>query len=122
MRRSLKRRILVTVGALVCPALALVGYLATEVSRREFNRLVLIEPPNTAWREQQARQLAETVSAALQRQDTDAGTPDRMEALLARSAGKFGPGVVALVTGVDGSFIAGYPSQSVRVNGRAPDG
>jgi signal transduction histidine kinase len=122
MRRSLKRRILVTVGALVCPALALVGYLATEVSRREFNRLVLIEPPNTAWREQQAKQLAETVSAALQRHDTDAGAPDRMEALLAQSAGTFGPGVVALVTGIDGSFIAGYPSQSVRVNGRAPDG
>jgi signal transduction histidine kinase len=122
MRHSLKRRILVTVGALVCPALALVGYLATEVSRREFNRLVLIEPPDTAWRAQQARQLAETVSAALDRVDSDAGAPDRMEALLARSAGAFGPGVVALVTGVDGSFIAGYPSQSVRVNGRAPDG
>jgi signal transduction histidine kinase len=122
MRLSLKRRILVTVGALVCPALALVGFLAIEVSRREFSRLVLIEPRDTAWREQQAKQLAQTLGAALDRGDSDTGASDRVKSVLAQSAGAFGQGVVALATGVDGSFIAAYPSQRVRINARAPDG
>jgi len=39
-----------TVGALVCPALVLIGYLAIELSRREFSRLAVIEAPDTAWR------------------------------------------------------------------------
>jgi signal transduction histidine kinase len=122
MRRSLKQRILVTVGVLVCPALALVGYLATDVSRREFTRLVQIEPPDTSWREQQAKQLAETVGAMLDRPDSGARATDRVKAALAQSASVFGQGLVALVTGADGSLVAAYPSQGVRINGRAPDG
>jgi signal transduction histidine kinase len=121
MRRSLKRRILVTVGALVCPALALVGYLATEVSRREFTRLVLVEPSDVAWRQQQATELAETIAAALDGV-SDAGAPVRAEATLARSAATLGRGVVALVIAVDGSLIAAYPSRPVRIGLRAPDG
>jgi signal transduction histidine kinase len=121
MRRSLKRRILLTTGALVLPALVTVGYLATEVSRREFTRL-LIEPPNTAWREQQATQLAETVSAALGEGDSDMATRNRAEAVLAQSAGALRRGVIALVTGVDGSLIAVHPSRDVRIDSSAPDG
>jgi signal transduction histidine kinase len=121
MRRSLKRRILVTVGALVCPALALVGHFATEVSRHEFTRLVHIEPSVVAWREQQARQLAESIGPALDGV-SDAGVPGRVEAVLARSVAPLGRGVVVLVTSVDGSFLAAYPSQGVRITPRAPDG
>jgi signal transduction histidine kinase len=121
MRRSLKRRILVTVCLLVWPALALVGYLATEVSRREFTRLIRIEPPDTAWREQQARQLTETVGTALNGLP-DAGAPDRVRAVLAQSAGALGRGVIALVTGVGGTVIAAYPSERIRIALRGPDG
>jgi signal transduction histidine kinase len=121
IRRSLKRRILLTVGALICPALALVGYLATEVSRREFTRLILIEPSDAAAQEQEARQLAERIGAELDGV-LDAGTRDRVEAMLARSAATLGPGAVALVTDVNGSLMATYPAQRVRISPRAPDG
>jgi signal transduction histidine kinase len=122
MRRSLKRRILVTIAALVCPALALVGYFATELSRREFTRLVVIDPPISAWREQQAKQLAETVGAAFDDGNADAVTRDQVKVVLAESARTFDRGLVAFVTGVDGSLIAAYPSERVRVEGRTPDG
>jgi HAMP domain-containing protein len=121
MQRSLKRRILVTIGALVCPALALVGYLATEVSRREFTRLVHIEPSDVAGREQQARQLAESLGAALDGV-ADAGAPERVEAVLDQSVAALGRGMVALVTGVDGSFLGAYPAQHVRITPPATDG
>jgi signal transduction histidine kinase len=118
MQHNLARRILVTVGALVLPALAMVGYLATEVSRREFAR-VLIEPADMAWREQQATQLADVISSAL---DASNATGAReVEAALARSAGALGRGVVVLVTGVDGSFVAAHP-HSVRIASHASDG
>jgi signal transduction histidine kinase len=122
IRRSLKRRIIVTIAALVWPALALVGYLATEVSRREFARLVLVEPPDAASHEQQARQLADAIGAAL-----DGGNPDveprgRTSALLGQFARALDPGLVVLVTGADSSFIAAHPSGRVRIDGRAPDG
>jgi signal transduction histidine kinase len=122
MRRSLKRRILMTVGALVCPALVLVGYLAIEVSRREFTRLVLIEAPDTAWRERQARQIAEPVGAALDHGGSDTNARARLTAVLAESASAFGQGLVALVTDVDGALIAAHPSQRVRISGHAHDG
>jgi signal transduction histidine kinase len=121
MHRSLKRRILLTVGALICPALALVGYLATEVSRREFTRLILVEPSDAASREQEAQQLAERIGAELDGV-LDAGARDRLEAVLARSAATLGRGAVALVTDVNGSLTAAYPARRVRITARAPDG
>src|SRR5262245_53516276 len=122
MRSSLKRRIIVTVAALVWPALALVGYLATEVSRREFGRLVLVEPSDTASREQQAKQLADTITAALERGNPDIGSRDRISSMLGQSTAALGEGLVVLVTNVDGSFIAAHPADRVRIDGRAPDG
>src|SRR5262245_26842845 len=120
--RSLKRRIIVTIGALVWPALALVGFLATEVSRREFARLVLVVPSDAALRAEQATQLADTITAALERGNPDIGPRDRISSLLGRSAGALGQGLVVLVTGVDGSLIAAYPAGRVRIDGSGPDG
>ena len=122
IRRSLKRRIIVTIGALVWPALALVGYLATEVSRREFARLVLVGPSDAASRAGQAKQLADTITAALDQSNPDIGPRDRISSLLGRSTDALGQGLVVLVTGVDGSLIAGYPAGRVRIDGRGPDG
>src|SRR5262245_19930615 len=122
IRRSLKRRIIVTIGALVWPALALVGYLATEVSRREFARLVLVGPSDAASQAGQAKQLADTITAALDQSNPDIGPRDRISSLLGRFTDALGQGLVVLVTGVDGSLIAGYPAGRVRIDGRGPDG
>jgi signal transduction histidine kinase len=122
IRSSLKRRIIVTIAALVWPALALVGYLATEVSRREFVRQVLVVPSDAASRAEQAKQLADTITAALGRGNPDIGPRDQISSLLGRSAGALGQGLVVIVTGVDGSLIATYPAGGVRIDGRSPDG
>src|SRR5262249_30869662 len=98
IRRSLKRRIIVTIAALVWPALALVGYLAIEVSRREFAQLVLVGPSDAASRAEQAKQLADTITAALERSDSDIGPRDRVSSLLGQSADALGQGLVVLVT------------------------
>jgi signal transduction histidine kinase len=122
IRRSLKRRIIVTVAALVWPALAIVGYLATEVSRREFARRVMVEPSDAASREQQAKQLADAIAAALDRGNPDVAARDRISSLLGQFASSLDQGLVVLVTGVDGSFIAAHPAGHVRIDGREPDG
>src|SRR5262245_27624704 len=122
IRRSLKRRIIVTIAALVWPALALVGYLATEVSRREFARLVLVVPSDAASRTDQAKQIADTITAALEYGNPESGLRDRISSLLGRSAGALGQGLVVLVTALDGSVIAAYPAGRVRIDRRGPDG
>jgi signal transduction histidine kinase len=121
IRRSLKRRIIVTIAALVWPALALVGYLATDVSRREFARFVLVVPSDGASREEQAKQLADKITAGLEPGDSAVAPRGRISSLLGRF-GALDQGLVVLVTGVDGSFITAHPPGRVRIDGRGPDG